>query len=89
MNGMEIMLKSFGLDPEKIKSELVDAKDKIAGAIENLDSRLKTIDDRLTRIEIKLNTIPRDEAMKLLAENTPTADELEQFYGRDNNDNGN
>jgi hypothetical protein len=46
MNGMEIMLKSFGIDPEKIKAEIT----MIAGAVKDMDERISRIEEKLDKI---------------------------------------
>lgn len=46
MNGMEMMLKTFGIDPEAIKAQAT-------GAIEVV----KQVDERMSRIELKLDMV--------------------------------
>jgi hypothetical protein len=82
MNGMEMMLKSFGVDPEKIKTQLIDAQKVVLSEVERLHSRLDNIDASLRRIEVKFETLPTDEAMKLLA-NKPDASFIEQELRRE------
>lgn len=98
MTGIEMMLKSFGIDPEKIKLELGQAKELIEQKIDSIDSRLeshaKAITDiraALTRIELKLETLPTSEALALISSSpVPTSEELEsEFFngGRNNGSN--
>jgi len=87
MNGIEMMLKSMGIDPEKIRASLVDAQAQVMNEISKVHKLLESIDAKVTRIEIKLETIPTNEAMKLLADNEDVVvKELESLYGRGNND---
>lgn len=45
--GIEKMLKSFGIDPEKIK----EGVSQIAEAVQKIDQRMKAIEERNERIE--------------------------------------
>ena len=83
MNGMQMMLKSMGVEPEKIQAQLTQAKDAIEAKVTSVDEKLSLILEKLTRIETKLQTMPDSEVMKLLAENS----ELESMYVRGNNSN--
>lgn len=86
-NGMEMMLKSMGIDVSAIK-EIVNPETvrEIVDTMLTVKSKLETIDTRLMRIEMKLDTIPNDEAMKLLIDGKDTA-ELETIeYVRKNSD---
>ena len=51
MDGMSMMLKSLGVDPEKIKASLMDAK-------ESIEAQLKLLHEKLDRIERKLDALP-------------------------------
>jgi hypothetical protein len=94
MNGLEIMLKSMGIDTEKIK-ELLNPEviRGIIGKVEALDSRLANIEQSLIRVETKLETLPTEVAFKYLAENeVEMIAEMRRLYGgtgtdtRDSND---
>lgn len=50
MMGTEMMLKSLGLDPEKIKGSLIEAKNEIM-------AQVQTVNDSLARIEAKLDAL--------------------------------
>jgi hypothetical protein len=94
MNGMQMMLKSFGIEPEKMIKEVLESPDvkrffeqvaSMSTRMETFEAKQDVIIQQLRRIEIKLGTIPTEEAMKLLADNVPSAEELEKIiYGRNN-----
>jgi len=69
MTGIEMMLKSMGIDPEQIKAGLIQAQQSIIGEVKSLHEKLASIDTKITRIEMKLQTMPDKEVMKLLADN--------------------
>lgn len=101
MNGMEMMLKSVGFDPEKIKKQLTDAQAMIEERVQGVSSRLSEIENQndfiiasLQRIEMKLGTLPESELMKIIASKTPEEidADVKEIYGRNdggNNDTGN
>lgn len=79
MNGIQMMFKSFGIDMEGIEKIVnPDTVKQVLNDLQNVASKLDSIDAKLTRIEIRLETIPKDEAMKLLA-NHPTQEELDNY----------
>ena len=89
MNGVDMMLKSMGIDPEKIKQSLMEAQQAIMSEVKEIHNKLDTINNRLIRIETKLDTMPQDEAYKLLAENEISViDELRSSYGINSDGNG-
>lgn len=72
---MEMMLKSMGIQTDAIKQLLEPERLKeLVTKIESLFDKLDVIDAKLTRIEMKLETIPNDEAMKMLSENSDIAE---------------
>ena len=108
MNGMEMMIKSMGiqteqikllLDPENIKQLLTKIEtmcnqvDDIHNRTESMIIHQQNTTDRLNRIEIKLQTIPTDEALEILDANKDVlADvtrEMEQSYGINGNTSSN
>ena len=100
MNGMQMMLKSMGIDADLIQSQLTQAKDAIEAKVSSMDASIGAMTamlqahgamivalcNAMQRIEIKLNTLPAEEAQKLLAENTPSAEELERTFNAGRND---
>jgi hypothetical protein len=67
MNGMEMMLKSFGIDIEAIKAEMNNTIEKIIGGIKTLADRVEQTRwladdarDRSIRIEEKLDVIIKE-----------------------------
>jgi hypothetical protein len=54
MTGMEMMLKSFGLDPTKIKTELTQMVDETVKTIKKEQDLIK---ETLTRVEGKLDLL--------------------------------
>jgi hypothetical protein len=53
MNGVEIMLKSFGLDPEKIKEQI----GQLTGAVGEVDKRLSNIEQNQKLIIERLDIL--------------------------------
>jgi hypothetical protein len=47
-SGFEMMLKSMGFDPEKIKATLIEAKNEIM-------TQVTSVNEKLARIEAKLD----------------------------------
>jgi hypothetical protein len=45
--GMEMMLKSMGFDPEKIKTTLIEAKNEIMAQVESVNTKLARIESKL------------------------------------------
>lgn len=91
MNGMEMMFKSMGIDIEGIKQIInpETVKDLLL-KLENVTTQLQKISDATLRIETKLNTLPNDEAMKLLVNGKELAEKETADYVRSYNDgNGN
>ena len=89
-SGIEMMLKSMGFDPEKLKAQLTQAQTVLTDKVTEIESKLTSIQDSMLRIEIKLNTLPVEMAQKLLTDNAPSIAELERIYGgRNDHDNGN
>jgi cytochrome c-type biogenesis protein CcmH/NrfG len=64
MNGMEMMLKAFGLDPEQIKAEMLGSIKAFQDALAALQKRLDVLDARQERLEKLLENI----AVKVEAE---------------------
>lgn len=96
MDGMGMMLKSFGFDTEKIKTEMQQAKQLIEEKVTSIDDKLKYVDESQTRLYdkmIRIEGIITDIALKLEALTPerlqamldgcpqPTPEELErEFY---------
>lgn len=94
MNGMQMMLKSMGVDPAILQEQLTAAKDAIESKVLSIDEKLleivriqsqheiflTAIGAALVRIEMHLKTLPQSEAQKLLDANTPSSQELEEFF---------
>lgn len=59
MGGMEIMMKSFGLDPENIKKQVSQAGDDFKQVV-------KHFDNRLDKIESVINVIYQNQ-LKIMA----------------------
>ena len=93
MNGMEMMLKSFGFDPEQIKSGLLNAQKSIMEEVQKLHSEIESVNAKVTRIEIKLGTIPETVAMQLLEDGAneafTSAAEYVRTYNGDSRDSNN
>lgn len=51
MNGMEMMLKSFGLDPKKLIADFEQLKALTTGTLAKIDERLADIQARQIRME--------------------------------------
>jgi hypothetical protein len=49
-NGMEMMLKSFGVDPAKIKAEFETMRTGVTTTLKNIDERLALIEARQKNI---------------------------------------
>ncbi|SRR5258708_933822 len=43
MNGMEMMMKSFGIDPARIMKDFADLKDGVIKSLGSIDTQLKAI----------------------------------------------
>jgi hypothetical protein len=56
MTGMEMMLKTMGFDPAKIKAEVEQFAATLRQTLTNFDMRLKAIEEAQKRIEEKLGT---------------------------------
>lgn len=57
MNGIEMLLKSMGLDPEAIKAQVTEFQSNLAKLLANFDERLVSIENRLVLIEGQLLAI--------------------------------
>lgn len=55
MNGMQMMLKQFGIDPVELQKNLVDGKQQAEEWLKKFDARLEAIELKLTRIEEQFN----------------------------------
>jgi hypothetical protein len=100
-SGMEMMLKSMGidtaaikelLDPEKIKllllriEKTIDQVDCMQPTLAAIEETLMVLEEKLVRLEIKHGTIPYDDAMQLLADNKESAEKETADYVRNNSD---
>lgn len=54
MNGMAMMLKSFGVDPAQIMSQVEDFKGAVIDAVNGADERLKNIEAQNASLLISL-----------------------------------
>lgn len=95
MNGMQMMLKSMGVDPAILQQQLTAAKDAIESKVLSIDEKLleivriqsqheiflTAIGAALVRIEMHLKTLPQLEAQKLLDANMPTDAEINAVLG--------
>lgn len=95
MNGMQMMLKSMGVDPAILQEQLTAAKDAIESKVASMDEKLSSIQHMqsqhevfltaigaaLIRIEMHLKTLPQSEAQKLLDANMPTDAEINAVLG--------
>ena len=85
-SGIEMMLSSMGIDPDKIKETLLQAQTSVMDEVQKVNTKLDALDAKLTRIELKLETVPPDVAMQLLADGKEQAENEVAQYVRDNSD---
>jgi hypothetical protein len=85
--GMEMMLASMGIDTDAIR-KLLDPENikQLLHRVEKSCNTIESIDARLLRIEVKLETLPPDVAMRLLADNRESAEKEAAEYARNNSD---
>jgi hypothetical protein len=57
MKGMEMMLKSFGFDPEEMKKQFDEAKTNAEKYVQQVETRLGAIENRLQNLETKIDAI--------------------------------
>jgi hypothetical protein len=57
MKGMEMMLKSFGFDPEEMKKQFDEAKINAEKYVQQVEARLGAIENRLQNLETKIDAI--------------------------------
>jgi phage-related minor tail protein len=57
MKGMEMMLKSFGFDPEELKRDLDAAKQAAEKYVQQVEARLGAIENRLLNLETKIDAV--------------------------------
>ncbi len=87
MNGMEMMLKSMGIDVEAIKDVAnPQTVKRVIDTLLSISDALESIDKKLTRIEVRLETMPTSEAMKLLSDGKELAEKEAMDYVRANTD---
>lgn len=60
-NGLGMIFKAMGFDPEKIKQEIEKAMLQAKATVEHFDKRLQAIEFRQMRIEQKLGIEPNDD----------------------------
>lgn len=58
MNGMEMLLKSFGFDPNEMRKQIEEPIKQMIAGVQAIGSRLAQIDARLDQIERILNIVP-------------------------------
>lgn len=51
MLGLEMMLKSMGLDPEKIKTDMHEAQEKFSAVVAQLNEKLDNISAKLDNLK--------------------------------------
>lgn len=84
---MQMMFKSMGIDIEGIEKLInPETVKQLLTNLERVTSDLTEIKTKLTRIEIRLETLPKDEAMKLLADGKDNAEQEATEYVRNYND---
>jgi|HubBroStandDraft_1064217.scaffolds.fasta_scaffold01182_8 hypothetical protein len=63
MDGLTMMLKSFGLDPEKLKSELKTNIESVTARVmervESIEASQKRVEDKLDKIIANQNALDR------------------------------
>lgn len=57
MNGMEMLLKSFGFDIEEIKQEAENTIKQLLGGIQQLTTAMQTVADNQKRMEAKIDRL--------------------------------
>lgn len=57
MNGIEMMMKSFGLDPDKIKAILEAAKGQAEAKLAEVQGKLELIDQRVDACYAQLEDV--------------------------------
>lgn len=62
MNGMEMMLKALGIDPEEIKKAMFGTVAAVMDGIKTLNNRAEETNARLSRIEEHLGIDPLENA---------------------------
>ena len=51
MNGMQMMLKQIGIDPEELQRNFVEGKQQAEEWLKKFDARLERIESQLARLE--------------------------------------
>lgn len=64
VNGLGMIFKSLGFDPEKIKAQIAEAVGQAKSTVEHFDKRLQAIEFRMHRIEQKLGIDANDDLKK-------------------------
>ncbi len=92
MNGIEIMLKSMGIDTSALR-DLLDPTNvcTLLNRVEKMCDNIDEIKLMCLRVEIKLGTLPEDISMQLIADHSTEAFQqaLEYVRSYNNGDNGN
>jgi len=87
-SGIEMMLESMGIQTDAIKQLLEPEKIKaLLNKVEKMCDETSECNARLKRIETKLETMPDEEVMKLLADGKETAERETAEYVGDYNGN--
>lgn len=84
--GIEMMLKSMGVDPNAIKTALTTARDEVMNEVKKIHTRLDAIDAKLNAVlyPVKSSELPATEGGYLdYAENVPVGPSVDaQFLAR-------
>ena len=57
MNGMELLLKSLGINPAELQAQFKDGFEKIRDKINSIDEKLQKIEERQLFIETKTDEL--------------------------------
>jgi hypothetical protein len=86
-SGMEMMLESMGIQTGIIKQLLEPERIKtLLNKVETMFNSVEEIKASVLRIEIELNTLPLEQALKLLADGQSEAFREAAEYVRDNSE---
>jgi hypothetical protein len=55
--GIEMMMKSMGVDPDKIKLALTNARDEIMAQVQSINDKLDLIAAKQDALEVKVNAV--------------------------------
>lgn len=75
MTGMEMMLKSFGLDPTELRNMLTGAKDQIEARVVAVETSVKVLG---VMLEVMMTPEQREQALQLVKERITNPDPATQ-----------